>query len=112
MADVVAISAQVEAAVRAALNEALPVELADADPVVRRSARADFQADGALAVASRVGRSPRDVAADVVRQVGRQVDAFAVEVSGPGFVNVTVPDQVGSARSCPNNSRAEASTQV
>ncbi|MGW6225899.1 arginine--tRNA ligase [Cellulosimicrobium cellulans] len=94
MADVVAISAQVEAAVRAALNEALPVELADADPVVRRSARADFQADGALAVASRVGRSPRDVAADVVRQVGRQVDAFAVEVSGPGFVNVTVPDQV------------------
>ncbi|WP_313662211.1 arginine--tRNA ligase [Cellulosimicrobium cellulans] len=94
MVDVVAISAQVEAAVRAALAEVLPAELADADPVVRRSARADFQADGALAVASRVGRPPRDVAADVVRQVGRQVDAFAVEVSGPGFVNVTVPDQV------------------
>lgn len=94
MADVVAISVQVEAAVRAALAEVLPVELAGVDPVVRRSARADFQADGALAVASRVGRPPRDVAADVVRQVGRQVDAFAVEVSGPGFVNVTVPDQV------------------
>jgi arginyl-tRNA synthetase len=94
MADVVAISAQVEAAVRAALAEVLPVELAGADPVVRRSARADFQADGALAVASRAGRPPRDVAADVVRQVGRQGDAFAVEVSGPGFVNVTVPDGV------------------
>ncbi|MFD4992214.1 arginine--tRNA ligase [Cellulosimicrobium cellulans] len=94
MADVVAISAQVEAAVRAALAEVLPAELAGSDPVVRRSARADFQADGALAVASRAGRPPRDVAADVVRQVGRQSDAFAVEVSGPGFVNVTVPDQV------------------
>ncbi|WP_426310132.1 arginine--tRNA ligase [Cellulosimicrobium sp. E-16] len=66
MAGVVAISTQVEAAVRAALAEVLPADLAGADPVVRRSARADFQADGALAVA----------------------------VSGPGFVNVTVPDQV------------------
>ncbi|KON73285.1 hypothetical protein M768_10115 [Cellulosimicrobium cellulans F16] len=94
MADVVAVSAQVEAAVRAALAEVLPAELAGADPVVRRSARADFQADGALAVASRVGRPPRDVAADVVRQIGRQGDAFPVEVSGPGFVNVTVPDDV------------------
>lgn len=92
MADVVAISVQVEAAVRAALAEVLPVELAGVDPVVRRSARADFQADGALAVASRLGRPPRDVAMEVVRQISRQADAFPVEVSGPGFVNVTVPD--------------------
>ncbi|KZM79798.1 arginine--tRNA ligase [Cellulosimicrobium sp. I38E] len=81
-----------EAAVRAALAEVLPVELAGVDPVVRRSARADFQADGALAVASRLGRPPRDVAMEVVRQISRQADAFPVEVSGPGFVNVTVPD--------------------
>ncbi|MFE6234074.1 arginine--tRNA ligase [Cellulosimicrobium sp. NPDC057862] len=93
MAGVVAISTQVEAAVRAALAEVLPADLAGADPVVRRSARADFQVDGALAVASRVGRPPRDVAADVARSVDRQVGAFPVAVSGPGFLNVTVPDQ-------------------
>ena len=37
-----------------------------ADPVVRRSDRADYQADGALALAKRLGRAPRDVAADVL----------------------------------------------
>ena len=41
-----------------------------ADPVVRRSDRADYQADGALALAKRLGRAPRDVAADVVATAG------------------------------------------
>ncbi|MEX0847682.1 MAG: arginine--tRNA ligase, partial [Ilumatobacteraceae bacterium] len=36
------------------------------DPVVRPSDRADAQANGALALAKELGRSPRDVAADVV----------------------------------------------
>jgi arginyl-tRNA synthetase len=94
MGDVVAISTHVEAAARTALTQALPAEPAGADPVVRRSARADFQVDGALALASRSGRTPRDLAADVVRSLGQQADAFPAEVSGPGFVNVTVPDGV------------------
>lgn len=63
---IVAIKDQVEAAVRAALTRVLPAELADADPVVRRSDRADFQANGALAVAKDVGRSPRDLAQDLM----------------------------------------------
>ncbi|MFF2268175.1 arginine--tRNA ligase [Cellulosimicrobium cellulans] len=94
MSDVVAIFMHVEAAARAALTQVLPAELAGADPVVRRSARADFQVDGALALAARSGRKPRDLAADVVRSLGQRADAFPAEVSGPGFVNVTVPDQV------------------
>ncbi|GAB2475114.1 arginine--tRNA ligase [Xylanimonas ulmi] len=87
---VVAIQDQVEAAVRAALTRVLPAELAGADPVVRRSDRADFQANGPLAVAKRAGRSPRDIAQDVVAGLRE----YRAEVSGPGFVNVTVPDDV------------------
>ena len=61
-----------------------------ADPVVRRSQHADFQADGALAVARRLGRSPRDVAGEVVRQADLADLCSTVEVAGPGFVNLTI----------------------
>ncbi|MGW8566790.1 arginine--tRNA ligase [Isoptericola sp. NPDC055881] len=87
---IVAIKDQVEAAVRAALTQALPAELAGADPVVRRSDRADFQANGALAVAKAVGRSPRNIAEDLIAGLSQ----YGAEVSGPGFVNLTVPDDV------------------
>jgi arginyl-tRNA synthetase len=61
-----------------------------ADPVVRRSQRADFQADGALALARRLGRNPRDIAAEIVERAELADIASAVEVAGPGFINVTV----------------------
>jgi arginyl-tRNA synthetase len=61
-----------------------------ADPVVRRSQRADFQADGALALARRLGRNPREIAAEIAEQADLADVASAVEVAGPGFINVTV----------------------
>lgn len=87
---VVAIQDQVEAAVKAALTQVLPAELAGTDPVVRRSDRADFQANGTLAVAKKVGRAPRDIATECAARL----ETFPVEVSGPGFLNITVPDDV------------------
>jgi arginyl-tRNA synthetase len=90
VSDVVAIKDQVEAAVQAALSQVLPAELAGTDPVVRRSDHADFQANGTLAVAKKAGRAPRDIGADVAERL----DGFAAEVSGPGFLNITVPDAV------------------
>jgi len=60
------------------------------DPVLRRSQRADFQADGALALARRLGRNPRDLAADVVARADLGDLCSSVEVAGPGFVNLTV----------------------
>jgi arginyl-tRNA synthetase len=63
-----------------------------ADPVVRRSQRADFQADGALALARRLGRPPRDIAAEIVERAELADVAAGVEVAGPGFINVTVRD--------------------
>jgi arginyl-tRNA synthetase len=63
-----------------------------ADPVVRRSQRADFQADGALALAKRLGRNPREIAAEIAERAELADVASAVEVAGPGFINVTVRD--------------------
>ena len=69
------------------------VALAPADPAVRRSQHADFQADGALAVARRLGRRPRDVAEEVVVRADLSDLCSAVEVAGPGFINLTVANE-------------------
>ena len=63
-----------------------------ADPAVRRSPHADFQSGAALALARRLGRPPRDIAADVVRAADLDDLCASVEVSGPGFVNLIVAD--------------------
>src|SRR2546423_5087385 len=62
------------------------------DPAVRRSAHADFQSDGALALGRRLGRPPREVAAEALRHARLDDVCQAAEVSGPGFINVTVAD--------------------
>jgi arginyl-tRNA synthetase len=62
------------------------------DPVVRRSRHADFQVDGALAMARRLGRPPRDIAAEVLGRVDLSGLVASAEVSGPGFINVTISD--------------------
>jgi arginyl-tRNA synthetase len=61
-----------------------------ADPVLRASDRADFQANGALALAKRIGRDPRQVAEEVVAKADLADVCSEVAVSGPGFVNLTL----------------------
>ncbi len=62
---------------------------APVDPVVRPSEHADAQVNGSLAVAKSVGRSPRDVANEVLAHVGGLDDMCeSIEVAGPGFLNV------------------------
>ncbi|MET8910185.1 arginine--tRNA ligase [Micromonospora sp. NPDC004551] len=63
------------------------------DPVVRRSQRADFQSDAALALARRLGRPPRAVATEVLERAELADLCSAAEVSGPGFLNLTVADE-------------------
>ncbi|NUO58320.1 MAG: arginine--tRNA ligase [Hamadaea sp.] len=60
-----------------------------ADPAVRRSQHADYQADGALALARELGRAPREVAAEVVARADL-AGLADLEVVGPGFINITV----------------------
>ena len=63
-----------------------------ADPVVRPSDRADYQANGVLPLAKRLGRNPRDVAQSIVDGVDLDGVCSSVEIAGPGFVNLTLAD--------------------
>jgi arginyl-tRNA synthetase len=61
------------------------------DPVLRPSDRGDFQANGALALAKELGQRP----ADLAQELARSIDLTGVgtlEVSGPGFLTITLED--------------------
>ncbi|WP_353649018.1 arginine--tRNA ligase [Nakamurella sp. A5-74] len=60
------------------------------DPVLRASQFADLQANVALALAKRVGVPPRVVAEKIVAQLDVAGVCSAVEISGPGFINLTM----------------------
>jgi arginyl-tRNA synthetase len=72
------------------LQSAFDAVEAGADPVLRPSDHADFQANGALALAKRLGRNPREVAEDIVGAASLDGLCEKVEVSGPGFINLTL----------------------
>jgi arginyl-tRNA synthetase len=76
--------------VKDALSAAFGAEYADADPLIRPSQFADFQANVALPLAKRLGRPPRDVAAELARHLDLAGVAGPPEVSGPGFINITL----------------------
>jgi arginyl-tRNA synthetase len=81
------------ARVQAALTAAFGPEYADTDPVIRPSQFADFQANVALPLAKRLGRKPRDVANELVAGLDVADVCARIEVSGPGFVNLTLSDE-------------------
>jgi arginyl-tRNA synthetase len=83
-----------EAALRAAFGD----ELAKTDPVLRRSDRADFQADVAMALAKKVGKPPRDVAKAILDHLKVDDICEKAEIAGPGFINLTLKaDWLGRA---------------
>src|ERR1700722_1873791 len=63
-----------------------------ADPVLRPSDRADFQANGALPLGKALGRPPRQVAEEVVAAASLDDIWFEGEVRGPGFIKLTRSD--------------------
>jgi arginyl-tRNA synthetase len=64
------------------------------DPSLRRSQHADFQVNGALALAKKLDRKPRDIASEVLAAAGESDLVSSVEISGPGFLNLTVTGDV------------------
>ncbi|GGX65143.1 arginine--tRNA ligase [Streptomyces anandii] len=92
MASVTSLTSAVHQRLANALSAALP-ESADADPLLRRSDRADFQANGILALAKKAKANPRELAAQVVARVTTGDVIGDIEVSGPGFLNITVTDR-------------------
>ncbi|WP_435604549.1 arginine--tRNA ligase [Streptomyces sp. bgisy130] len=92
MASVTSLAASVHQRVADALSAALP-EAGSADPLLRRSDRADFQANGMLALAKKLKGNPRELAAKVVAEIGESDLLQEIEVSGPGFLNITLTDR-------------------
>ncbi|MEU2929652.1 arginine--tRNA ligase [Streptomyces sp. NPDC007251] len=93
MASVTSLSDSVQQHLASALSATLP-EAAGADPLLRRSDRADFQANGILALAKKAKANPRELATQVVSRVVTGDELIKdVEVSGPGFLNVTIADR-------------------
>ncbi|AQZ68321.1 Arginyl-tRNA synthetase [[Actinomadura] parvosata subsp. kistnae] len=76
--------------VQQALARAFGPEHADADPLIRPSQFADFQANVAMSLAKRLRRSPREVAEAITAELADFPGT--VEVSGPGFLNITLSD--------------------
>ncbi|GAB2814590.1 arginine--tRNA ligase [Actinocorallia aurea] len=81
------------ARVQAAIVDAYGVEYAHTDPVIRPSQFADLQANVALPLSKKLGERPRDVAGEIVKRLDVAGICSAVEVSGPGFINLTLSDE-------------------
>ncbi|SOD84657.1 arginine--tRNA ligase [Streptomyces sp. Ag109_G2-15] len=96
MASVTSLSDSVQQQLASALSASLP-EAAGADPLLRRSDRADFQANGILALAKKAKANPRELATQVVSQVVAGDVIKEIEVSGPGFLNITIADRAITA---------------
>ncbi|MFI9239842.1 arginine--tRNA ligase [Streptomyces cinnamoneus] len=92
MASVPSLASTLHQRIADALSAALP-EAGAADPLLRRSDRADFQANGMLALAKKLKGNPRELAAKVVEGLPAGDLIQDVEVSGPGFLNITVADK-------------------
>ncbi|MFD5639958.1 arginine--tRNA ligase [Streptomyces sp. NPDC127077] len=92
MASVTSLTASVHQRLADALSAALP-EAGSADPLLRRSDRADFQANGILALAKKAKANPRELATEVVSRVESGDVIKDIEVSGPGFLNITITDR-------------------
>jgi arginyl-tRNA synthetase len=75
-----------------AIVASLGQEFGDADPLVRPSSFADFQANAALPLGKRVGRPPRELASDLLRHLEVADLCAEPQVSGPGFINFVLRD--------------------
>jgi arginyl-tRNA synthetase len=58
---------------------------------------ADFQCNGALAVAKRERGSPREIACKIAAAIG-DCDGFTLDIAGPGFLNFRVSESALAAR--------------
>jgi len=81
----------VEAELSAAIGDVLS-DPTHHDPLLRRSDFADLQANFALALARKLGTQPRDLATRVVERLAASTTMRDLEVSGPGFVNLSLTD--------------------
>jgi len=76
--------------VSAAVTAAFGAGQAAADPLIRASQFADFQANVALPLAKSLGMPPRQVAEQIAAHLDVAGICDSVEISGPGFLNLAL----------------------
>ncbi len=74
----------------AATRDVFGDDAAGVDAALHRSQHADYQADLALALARKLKKNPREVAIAIAARLPADDVIAAVEVSGPGFLNITL----------------------
>ena len=80
------ISRRVEAALTKASGNPAPASVQPAS----RPEFGDYQSNGVMAAAKRIGTNPRQLATDVVAVAELNDVADAIEIAGPGFLNITL----------------------
>lgn len=79
------------------INQAMRLAGADetADALVRQSSKpqfGDYQANGIMAAAKKLGKNPREFAEQVLQQLDLTGVAQKLEIAGPGFINIFLAD--------------------
>lgn len=92
------ISVNIQALLSAKVSQAMVLAGAPADcePQVRPSARVqfgDYQANGIMAVAKKLGQAPRQLAETVLQHLDLAGIASKMEIAGPGFINIFLDRQ-------------------
>jgi arginyl-tRNA synthetase len=91
MSTVTSLAAALQHRISQAITTALP-DAAETDPTVHHSDRADWQANGILGLAKSLRANPRQLAEQVIDALPTDDVLAGREVSGPGFINLTVTD--------------------
>ena len=84
---------------KSALGRAFGAEYRDTDPLLRRSDRAHYQVNAAMSLGKALRRPPRDVAQALLAELDLSdlCNPGGVEIAGPGFINLTLKDEVLAA---------------
>ena len=90
MSTVTPLAAVLEEHVGRAMAGALPAGADGADPLIRPSDHADFQANGMLPLAKRLRANPRELAGNVAGALAADPLIASCEASGPGFLNISL----------------------
>lgn len=84
------IQAQLSALITKAM---LKVGIESPEPMIRQSAKpqfGDYQANGVIAVAKKLGKNPRELANEVVDAIENNSIINKLEIAGAGFINVFI----------------------
>jgi arginyl-tRNA synthetase len=93
MSSVTPLASALDQRVREAITAAAPTDTAGADPQIRPSDHADYQANGVLPLAKSLRVNPRELASRIADELTGDGLIAECEVSGPGFLNLTVADR-------------------